>query len=880
MAATAAVGNIVAVTMTAPTAGPSSFEADPQVAPGATSCWLGALNADHCCDTGIFGPGGNEACWDEYFTFARCCPQAGGGQPRSTPDVLGAAGASRGRQLLQEPCRGPGGEPCDGAPEVSRSCWRQGYNFLFCCTRARPGGNPECWDGQNFTYSRCCHPPPPPSPAAFVFEDVNCERSGPGWEGLRSDIASLFRAAEQGQLLALAQPSESSWSKWAWRLKRRAGLTGGECPLGQVALHVALLLLCLADRGACSSQWAAVARAMRHDALRLSDWLAAKWPALELFRHVSNIVRSDDAGCSREDHGMNWPLMFSNVGSGILEDEVMRALSSTPQDIPSVPFGMPCQGGHQWVAIIKFSLCARSEVKCARTHARYLELKLVEAARSGAALRSWVSGAGEWQLFTWLARARDNSVRHEFSLGLSLGELRELGVEPGDGDSMGPGSAHGCMHGDVDRGHATVLVLGDMGTYRVMERCRGLCGGSRDANGHAWAYYGPFRDGTNPTTCICAADGAEFLGSGDRAGLNCTGGAWLYPMPSAAAVGRVGGPVGGAAGAGGGGLAVDSLPIDGLDGQATLAAADVLAETTLDRSATVFTTMVFGHMARYLAPFAARVRALGIPNVVVFVLDDEAEQRCRAELLEGSRSPCCLRGQGRTALQKYIVVLTFLRLGFDVFWFDFDSVWLKNPWPVLQGAIADAEAEAVATAGEKPDVLSGIDFDSINCAMNAFFWVRATESARLWLLALLHWIYRRPYAHDQLAFSTLLGVSPLIDEDPLPTPPIWAPLDPNVFANAAKFNGLGFSSRAEDLVLFHFFDGWNSNQPDDVEYWTTPVYREQNLFQILYLGGTLAATRAIEMSRLPPPPKYNDCRFQDSLGLGVSVYGGPVEMYF
>ena len=26
--------------------------------------------------------------------------------------------------------------------------------------------------------------------------------------------------------------------------------------------------------------------------------------------------------------------------------------------------------------------------------------------------------------------------------------------------------------------------------------------------------------------------------------------------------------------------------------------------------------------------------------------------------------------------------------GFDSFWFDFDSVWLKNPWPVLQQALA------------------------------------------------------------------------------------------------------------------------------------------------------------------------------------------------
>jgi hypothetical protein len=28
--------------------------------------------------------------------------------------------------------------------------------------------------------------------------------------------------------------------------------------------------------------------------------------------------------------------------------------------------------------------------------------------------------------------------------------------------------------------------------------------------------------------------------------------------------------------------------------------------------------------------------------------------------------------------------------GFDVFWFDFDSVWLKNPLPALQQAMVSA----------------------------------------------------------------------------------------------------------------------------------------------------------------------------------------------
>eukprot|EP00930_Biecheleria_cincta_P028144 TRINITY_DN19628_c0_g1_i1.p1 TRINITY_DN19628_c0_g1~~TRINITY_DN19628_c0_g1_i1.p1 ORF type:complete len:125 (-),score=22.94 TRINITY_DN19628_c0_g1_i1:8-382(-) len=36
------------------------------------SCWLGAVNADMCCDMG-HGPQGNIMCWDDVFTFDRCC---------------------------------------------------------------------------------------------------------------------------------------------------------------------------------------------------------------------------------------------------------------------------------------------------------------------------------------------------------------------------------------------------------------------------------------------------------------------------------------------------------------------------------------------------------------------------------------------------------------------------------------------------------------------------------------------------------------------------------------------------------------------------------------------------------------------------------------
>merc|ERR1719221_1883589 len=110
---------------------------------------------------------------------------------------------------------------------------------------------------------------------------------------------------------------------------------------------------------------------------------------------------------------------------------------------------------------------------------------------------------------------------------------------------------------------------------------------------------------------------------------------------------------------------------------------------------------------------------------------------------------------------------------------------------------------------------------------------------------MLHYIYQRPFLHDQVGFAQLLGIGPLIDEEPLPPLPPWTPLDPAVFGNAARFAGLGFASEVDDLVLFHFFDGWNSNQPDEVDFFATPLYKGLNLFEVLYGSDEAAAHAAI-----------------------------------
>ena len=109
----------------------------------------------------------------------------------------------------------------------------------------------------------------------------------------------------------------------------------------------------------------------------------------------------------------------------------------------------------------------------------------------------------------------------------------------------------------------------------------------------------------------------------------------------------------------------------------------------LGTDAPVFTTMVFGHMSKHLRRFGRRLQRLAIPNVVVYALDAEAERECASAHQSYGAPAFCLRGEGKTALQKYVVILLYLAVGREVFWFDFDSVWLKNPMPFLRSLEAE-----------------------------------------------------------------------------------------------------------------------------------------------------------------------------------------------
>jgi len=675
------------------------------------------------------------------------------------------------------------------------------------------------------------------------------------WRRMRGHIGGLLAAADRGDLRN-AVDSIGGFTNSARHLRDTAyrARLQGECPLGIIALHAMSLLLCLAFDDDCNSQWGKVAKAMRYSDLEIVPWVASAWQLNSIFKHLGRVVQENDPACNVESDGVNWPYFHQASQEPGLSHSQQAAIMGLQK---SSPFRRSCEGGTQWLSLIQMAWCAKTEIVCVGGYEYLLTWKMRLAAQSGTNLRRWIAHSASWNIYDWQVGVLYPAMRHHYNVGLTVNELEIVGIE-----LPLPRSPLGCLVEmsikGIRREGLVVLAMDDAKTGHE-ERCRVVCGWSRDENSKVWDLYGFNRysswDGVS--TCTCARADLQL----DHAGCNTSQHPLMYQMPTRRSHDE---------------LVAEILRVGSGDAPVFSQAAASLSK--LNEDAPVFTTMNFGHMAKYLLRFGAHVARLQIPNVVVFVLDKSARDMCQQAQRDYGKPDVCLEGKERTALQKYIVVLSYLLLDRDVFWFDFDSIWLQNPMAAIRSHEAKAEVSNQLVPEGRPLIYSAIDYDSLNCGMNAFFLIKSHRESLAWLLALMHWFYTRPYAHDQLAYSLFLGMVPLVDEEPLPEPIPMASLDPNVFANAARFAGLGFHGDVDDIVLFHFFDGWNSNAPGDVEMFATPVYKQFDLFEVLYGSDAEAAKAAIARSKLPVPKEHKDCRITVDLGLGVELVHAEPEI--
>ncbi|CAE7566323.1 FH19 [Symbiodinium natans] len=62
------------------------------------------------------------------------------------------------------------------------SCWNERFTRETCCTSPRrPGGNPDCWDGQRYTYRKCCIESGDSLARASTKWRVVCDQDVGGW---------------------------------------------------------------------------------------------------------------------------------------------------------------------------------------------------------------------------------------------------------------------------------------------------------------------------------------------------------------------------------------------------------------------------------------------------------------------------------------------------------------------------------------------------------------------------------------------------------------------------------------------------------------------------------------------------------------------------
>eukprot|EP00397_Hematodinium_sp_SG-2012_P013775 GEMP01013998.1.p1 GENE.GEMP01013998.1~~GEMP01013998.1.p1 ORF type:complete len:312 (+),score=52.56 GEMP01013998.1:987-1922(+) len=204
-------------------------------------------------------------------------------------------------------------------------------------------------------------------------------------------------------------------------------------------------------------------------------------------------------------------------------------------------------------------------------------------------------------------------------------------------------------------------------------------------------------------------------------------------------------------------------------------------------------TMVYGkQFVPYIKRFLQRARVIGVENLVVFTLDDDAYARCiEAQGL-------CIRGTP-TILHKFTLPLMFLHANYHVLWIDFDVFLFKNPIPYVVARALETNS-SILTSG-------AFGADCVNSGIVYFSW---TEEVKVWVFHVLHWMYEHPYEHDQKTVSAFLRAGERVAfEEALPVKaPRWDFLDPAVqFVSARHVPVAGWTGDMRDMVIFHFLNG-------------------------------------------------------------------------
>ncbi|KAF4722084.1 hypothetical protein FOZ62_004119 [Perkinsus olseni] len=198
--------------------------------------------------------------------------------------------------------------------------------------------------------------------------------------------------------------------------------------------------------------------------------------------------------------------------------------------------------------------------------------------------------------------------------------------------------------------------------------------------------------------------------------------------------------------------------------------------------------------------YLERAKVVGIEQFFVFTLDEEAYEICRKHPIG-----LCVRGTP-SILNKFTLPLVLLHAGIDVLWMDFDVFMFQNP------------VQAVLEQNEGFDVMTASSF-AADCVCSGVVYLRATTAVREWWLAILSWVYRTPYEHDQKTISAFLGAGERVawprdlpvsrdGSDGKIAIPKWGYLEAGAqFVSSRHVEVGGWTGDPDDIVLLHFLHG-------------------------------------------------------------------------
>lgn len=220
----------------------------------------------------------------------------------------------------------------------------------------------------------------------------------------------------------------------------------------------------------------------------------------------------------------------------------------------------------------------------------------------------------------------------------------------------------------------------------------------------------------------------------------------------------------------------------------------------------VILTVVWGErLAKYLPGWLERASALGHGGrTLVFCLSTAAARECAAA---HKHPELCVEGGLRTVYNKLALISVVVHAGLDAVFFDFDTVFLKDPLPLIIEAARDAE------------VLVSRDFGS-ECLNIGVLYAKAHEDSAEFFSGLLIWLWYHPYEFDQNALMGFLGLRNLTQEQVFGRQvvkiPRWGILDPvNAFiTNIVYKSGTeGWTGELEGIAVYHFLDGSGNVHP-------------------------------------------------------------------